>query len=78
MKRGDIQMKKLEHMKLIWWNNKVVSVEKLHELASDERIRKIYLRSSVLERAPGAGKQVRELSHWELHYQDGETLNVYV
>lgn len=74
-------MKVLKKLQRGWWNGRIISVEELHRLASDQRVSKICLRSSVAEETPGACRKWRnrrEFSHWELQYIDGEILNVYV
>lgn len=74
-------MKVLRKLQQVRWNGRIISVEELHRLASDKRVSKICLRSSVAGEMPGTGKKRRErkeFSHWELQYIDGEILNVYV
>lgn len=74
-------MKVLKKLQRVWWNGRIISVEKLHRLASDKRVSRICLRSSVPGEMPGAGRKrqkQKEFSHWELQYIDGEILNVYV
>lgn len=74
-------MKVLRKLQRVWWNGRIISVEELHKLASDKRVSKIYLRSSVAGGMPGTGGkrwEQKEFSHWELQYTDGEILNVYV
>ena len=74
-------MKVLRKLQLIWRNERIISVEKLHKLAADKRVSRIYLRRSVTGDTLGAGKKwqkQKEFSHWELQYIDGEILNVYV
>ena len=68
----------MSHGTDFWWNNKVISVEKLHELAADNRLREIYLRSTVLGQEIGSKEKEREFSQWELHYKNGEEVHVYV
>lgn len=62
----------------LWWNNRIISVEKLHELAADRRLKEIYLRSTVLGREIGCQDKDREFSQWELLYKSGEDVYVYV
>jgi len=62
----------------LWWNNKIISVEKLHELAADRRLKEIYLRSTVLGGEIGFPDEKREFSRWELLYKSGEDVYVYV
>lgn len=59
-------------------NNKIISVERLHELASDEQIQKIFLRRTVQGHELGVDEKEREFSHWELQYLNGIILHVYV
>lgn len=68
----------MNHCTDFWWNNQIVSVEKLHELAADHRIREIFLRCTVLGREIGSQEKEREFSQWELHYKSGEEVHVYV
>lgn len=74
-------MKVLRKLQRVWWNGRIISVEELHKLASDKRVSKICLRSSVTGEMAGAGRKrqkQKEFSHWELQYVDGDILNVYV
>ena len=59
-------------------NDQIISVERLHELASDKRLRKIYLRSTVLGQEIGCMEKEREFSQWNLLYKSGEEIHVYV
>ena len=59
-------------------NDEIISVEKLHELASDKRLREIYLRSTVLGQEIGSREKEREFSQWNLLYKSGEEIHVYV
>lgn len=68
----------MKHQKLYLENNKIISVERLHELASDEQIHKIFLRRTVPGRELGWNEDEREFSHWELQYLNGVILHVYV
>lgn len=61
------------------WNGKVVSVETLHELASDNSIKEIVLGDSVPgEKIKGCREYQREYDQWELSYNDGRKIMVYV
>lgn len=60
------------------WNERIISVEKLHELAADKRLREIYLRATVLGREIGSKEKEREFSQWNLLYKSGEEIHVYV
>ena len=69
-------MSKKEKMAL---NGTIVSVELLHELASDSRISDIYLGCTILGmHIKGCRDSRREYSQWELHYTDGNRILVYV
>lgn len=69
-------MSNREKMKL---NGKVVSVEKLHELASDHNIEEINLGESVRgAEIRGCREKQREFDQWELAYRDGKRILVYV
>ncbi|MDO5410450.1 MAG: hypothetical protein Q4F21_08360 [Lachnospiraceae bacterium] len=69
-------MSRKEKMK---WNGRIVSVELLHELASDNRIREINLGDSVSGKKIRGCKEVqKEYDQWELRYSDGERVLVYV
>ena len=60
-------------------NGKVVSVELLHELASDSNIEEINLGDSIPgEKITGCRERQRELDQWELAYRDGNRILVYV
>lgn len=68
-------MSKKERMK---WNGKIISVELLHQLASDHRIKDIRLRDSICgELIDGCDETKREYDQWELAFTDGSIL-VYV
>ena len=74
-------MEVLKKWQRVWWNGRIISVEDLHKLASDKRVSKICMRSSVSGDMPGAGRKQqkqKEFSHWELQYIAGVILNVYV
>lgn len=60
------------------WNDQIISVEMLHELAADKRLREIYLRSTVLGQEIGSRETEREFSQWNLLYKSGEEIHVYV
>ncbi len=61
------------------WNGKVISVELLHELASDHAIRDIVLGDSVSgTQIQGCKERKREYDRWELLYNDGRKIMVYV
>ncbi len=61
------------------YNGKIVSVEKLHELASDEKIAHISLsRYPVLGSEIGQVESTREFSKWTLGFSDGYIISVYV
>jgi len=66
------------HRMDFWWNDQIISVEKLHELAADKRLREIYLRSTVLGQEIGSKEKEREFSQWNLLYKSGEEIHVYV
>lgn len=69
-------MSEKEKLKL---NGKVVSVELLHELASDHNIEEINLGNSVKgEKIRGCKERNREFDQWELAYRDGNRILVYV
>ncbi|MCI7099964.1 MAG: hypothetical protein MR966_13895 [Lachnospiraceae bacterium] len=69
-------MSNREKMKL---NGKVVSVEKLHELASDNNIEEINLGDSISgSKIRGCREKEREFDQWELAYRDGKRILVYV
>ncbi len=60
-------------------NGKVVSVELLHELASDSNIEEISLGNSVSgKNIRGCRERQREYDQWELAYRDGNRIFVYV
>ena len=60
-------------------NGKIVSVEMLHELASDNSIREIVLGDSIRGvKIEGCGEEEREYDQWELSYSDGNRILVYV
>lgn len=61
------------------WNGKVVSVEVLHELASDQRIAEINLGDSIKGTyIKGCTETDKEYERWELQYKDGKRIFVYV
>lgn len=69
-------MSRKEKMEL---NGKVVSVELLHELASDNSIKEITLGESISGmKIEGCMEQKREYDQWELAYSDGNRILVYV
>lgn len=68
----------MSHRMDFWWNDQIISVEKLHELAADQRLREIYLRSTVLGQDIGSREKEREFSQWNLLYKSGEEIHVYV
>lgn len=60
-------------------NGKVVSVELLHELASDNSIKEITLGDSISgANINGCAERKREYDQWELAYSDGNRILVYV
>lgn len=60
-------------------NGKIVSVEKLHELASDNNIEEINLGDSISGAdIRGCREKDREFDQWELAYRDGRRILVYV
>lgn len=61
------------------WNGKIVSVELLHELASDNSIKEITLGDSISGmKIKGCRETKREYDQWELAYNDGNRILVYV
>ena len=61
------------------FNGKVVSVETLHELASDNSIQEIVLGDSIRgNEIKGCKEYQREYDQWELSYSDGRKIRVYV
>lgn len=65
-----------EKMKL---NGTVVSVELLHELASDNNIKEINLGNSISgKHIKGCREDQKEFDQWELAYSDGNRILVYV
>lgn len=61
------------------YNGKIVSVEKLHELASNEKISHISLsRESVSGVEIGQVDETRKFSKWTLGFSDGCKICVYV
>lgn len=68
-------MSKKERMK---WNGKIISIELLHQLASDRRIKTIRLGDSICgAMIDGCSETKREYDQWELAFTDGSIL-VYV
>lgn len=73
---GGVHMSDREKLEL---NGKVVSVELLHELASDNNIEEINLGDRVPgEKIRGCRERQREFDPWELSYRDGNRILVYV
>lgn len=61
------------------FHNQIISVEKLHELASDQMIEHIYLsHDTVLGKDIGYKDCEREFSKWNLCFKDGANILVYV
>lgn len=61
------------------FHNQIVSVEKLHELASDQMIEHIYLsKDAVFGKDIGCQDCEREFSKWELRFKGGPDIWVYV
>jgi hypothetical protein len=60
-------------------NGKIVTIELLHELASDSTIQEINLGDSVSGREiKGCTQHQREFDQWELSYNNGNRILVYV
>lgn len=57
----------------------IISVELLHKLASDRRIEEIKLEDSVNgSQIRGCPDRTREYDRWELAFNDGARIQVYV
>jgi hypothetical protein len=61
------------------YNGKIVSIEKLHELASNEKISHISLsKESVSGDEIGQADKTKQFSKWTLGFNDGCKISVYV